>query len=399
MPHPENELIAILEKQRIDFTASLPCEKIKVLLEKVKEVFFHVPLTREEEGVGICAGAALSGKRPAIFVQSSGIGNMINALLSLTGSYRLPLAIFVSQRGIYKEKIAAQFPMGKRLPMILKGAGIAHSIVGTSADFKNLEKKLAQVYGDNTIHAFLLSPAIWEETCGIVNTTGQKDNAPACPASTRMTAPPYLPLAGGAVRAGELDDKRTYQKPKFTRFEILTLTAPYLESKVVVCNLGFPSKELFRIKHQSSNFYMLGSMGMATPIGLGIALMSDKKVVVIDGDGSLLMNPGSLATAAHFSPGNLMILGIDNGSYGSTGNQPTLTKSCVDLELVAKGFGIKSTYKVSGRKPLLDALTGHHENLRFIHILAVPGNKDLPDIPLNYIEIKKQVQDFISRPQ
>ncbi len=138
---------------------------------------------------------------------------------------------------------------------------------------------------------------------------------------------------------------------------------------------------------------------MATPIGLGIALMSDKKVVVIDGDGSLLMNPGSLATAAHFSPGNLMILGIDNGSYGSTGNQPTLTKSCVDLELVAKGFGIKSTYKVSGRKPLLDALTGHHENLRFIHILAVPGNKDLPDIPLNYIEIKKQVQDFISRPQ
>ncbi len=63
-------------------------------------------------------------------------------------------------------------------------------------------------------------------------------------------------------------------------------------------NLGWPSKELYALKHQPSNFYMLGSMGMATPIGLGIALASSKEVFVIDGDGSLLMNPGTLATAA-----------------------------------------------------------------------------------------------------
>ena len=86
--------------------------------------FRHVPLTREEEGVGICAGAALSGRRPAMFVQSSGIGNMINALLSLTAFYELPLALFVSRRGVYKEKIEAQFPMGLKLPGILSGAGI-----------------------------------------------------------------------------------------------------------------------------------------------------------------------------------------------------------------------------------------------------------------------------------
>src|SRR6266545_4482832 len=107
---PEEKLISILKNCGIDFTSSLPCEKIKTLLEKVSEEFFHLPLTREEEGVGISAGAALSGKRPAMFVQSSGIGNMINALLSLTQFYELPLAIFVSQRGIYKEKIEAQFP-------------------------------------------------------------------------------------------------------------------------------------------------------------------------------------------------------------------------------------------------------------------------------------------------
>ena len=97
MQSPEDQLITILKKNRVDFAGTLPCEKIKVLLQRISSTFFHIPLTREEEGVGISAGVALAGRRPAVFVQSSGIGNMINALLSLTGFYELPLAIFVSQ--------------------------------------------------------------------------------------------------------------------------------------------------------------------------------------------------------------------------------------------------------------------------------------------------------------
>jgi sulfopyruvate decarboxylase subunit beta len=127
MQSPENRLIEILKNNSIDFVSSLPCDRIKFLLERIKKEFFHIPLTREEEGVGIAAGISLAGKRPTMFIQSSGIGNMINALLSLTGFYELPLALFVSQRGIYKEGIAAQFPMGQRLPKILKGAGIPSS--------------------------------------------------------------------------------------------------------------------------------------------------------------------------------------------------------------------------------------------------------------------------------
>jgi sulfopyruvate decarboxylase alpha subunit len=99
---PEEEILTILKQANVNFTGSLPCEKIKTLLEMVASSFQHVHLTREEEGVGICAGAALSGKRPALFVQSSGIGNMINALLSLTAFYELPLALFVSRRGVYQ---------------------------------------------------------------------------------------------------------------------------------------------------------------------------------------------------------------------------------------------------------------------------------------------------------
>ena len=168
MSRPEEELIAILKKHGIDFTASLPCEKIKTLLEMAARDLPHLPLTREEEGVGICAGAALAGKRPALFVQSSGIGNMINALLSLTQFYELPLAIFVSRRGVYKEKIEAQFPMGRRLPGILSGAGIACTEIKTSQDIGMVDQELVNVFDGNRVHAFLMSPAVWENSdCGV----------------------------------------------------------------------------------------------------------------------------------------------------------------------------------------------------------------------------------------
>ena len=144
----------------------------------------------------------------------------------------------------------------------------------------------------------------------------------------------------------------------------------------MVSNLGWPSKELYAVKHQPSNFYMLGSMGMATPIGLGIALSSKQEVVVIDGDGSLLMNPGTLATAAPRPPKNLTIVAIDNGAYGSTGNQPTLAGSCVDLEQVARGFGFRNTVKTAGGETLLAAIAGGGAGPRFIHALAVPGNAE-----------------------
>ncbi len=377
MQRPEEELITILNEHGIDFTCSLPCEKIKRLLEMVEGAFFHIPLTREEEGVGICAGAALSGKRPAMFVQSSGVGNMINALLSLTGFYELPLALFVSRRGVYKEKIEAQVPMGSRLPMILRGARIPCSVIASRDDFGAVRRKLTDVYRRNRIHAFLLSPAIWE--------------------GTRETRDAGAGLPRTKVRAdGHSTTSRPVAAPRLTRYEILRGVAPYLDSKAVVCNLGVPSKELFHAKHQPSNFYMLGSMGMTTPIGLGIALTSrEKRVVVIEGDGSLLMNPGTLATAAHFAPGNLTILAIDNGSYGSTGSQPTFTRSCVDLEMVARGFGIKDTFKVSGREEIADLVRNPSEGLRFIHALALPGNKDVPNIPIHHLEIKRQVQQFL----
>jgi sulfopyruvate decarboxylase subunit beta len=382
MHSPEEKLIDILKDAGVTIACTLPCDRIKTLIALLADTYGHsslhyIPLTREEEGVGICAGAALAGKRSAMFFQNSGLGNMINALLSLTGFYKLPLALFISHRGVYKEKIAAQAPMGDKLPGLLRGAGIRFTNINAVEDFSLIGEKLRRIYRNSEIHAFLLSPAVWEGS----------------PADAGL--PALLTPRGNVTHCTASSGPRPVLRPRLTRFGILETISPFLEGKAVVCNLGVPAKELFSIKHRTSHFYMLGSMGMVTPLGLGISLTTDKDVVVIDGDGSILMNPGSLATVAALSPRNLTIVAIDNGAYGSTGNQPTYASTCVDLELVARGFGIRETLRVATKEQLRAALKASTKGPRFIHVLALPGNANVPNIPLDRLEIKKQMQDFL----
>jgi sulfopyruvate decarboxylase subunit beta len=267
--------------------------------------------------------------------------------------------------------------MGQRLPGILSGAGIGYSEINRSEDLVTIDRELSSVYKNGKIHAFLLSPEVWEgsECKGTDAGYGirEKRAVQSVPGITHETPSPTL-----------------------TRYDVIKIIAPYLEGKAVVGNLGWPSKELYALKHQPSNFYMLGSMGMATPIGLGIALTSKKDAIVIDGDGSILMNPGTLATAAYTAPDNLTIIAIDNSAYGSTGNQPTLTGTGVDLVQVARGFGFRNVVKVSSEGSLVDVMKQKRPGLTFLHVLANPGNKDVPNIPIHHLEIKKQVQQFLA---
>lgn len=372
----EELLINILRTSGINPVLSLPCEKIKNILEMLKSNFFHIPLTREEEGVGISAGAALAGRRPAMFVQSSGMGNMLNALLSLTKTYELSLAIFVSWRGIYNERIKAQVPMGRALPRILDACGISYTVIEKKEDMELIEPSLKEVYEKNRIHVFLMSPAIWSDS-----------PLPSRRARERFREEGFILRISRPERPLR----------RYPRFDFIKTIASVIYDEIVVSNLGIPSKELFYAKHRPLNFYMLGSMGMATPIGLGLSLFTKKRVIVIDGDGSILMNPGSLGTVAYLRPENLIIIAIDNGSYGSTGDQPTLTSGLIDLEEIARAFGIRNTMKVSSKRELRELLLSPPSALKknligpaFLHVIARPGNKDVLDIPLTPVEIKEQ---------
>lgn len=106
----------------IDFIVSVPCVNLSKLLDMIDEddEMIHIPVTREEEGIGICAGAYLGGKKPAILMQNSGLGNSINALKSLTELYEFPLLMIMSHRGTEGESICGQVPMGQSTPRILE---------------------------------------------------------------------------------------------------------------------------------------------------------------------------------------------------------------------------------------------------------------------------------------
>jgi len=130
------------------------------------------------------------------------------------------------------------------------------------------------------------------------------------------------------------------------RSEILKEIAPILRDQLVVCNIGIPSQELHAIDDQPTNFYMLGTMGLASSIGLGLALAQPKPVIAIDGDGSVLTNLGTLPTIANNVADNYILMIIDNGSYGSTGDQPTYTGKKTSLAGMARAAGCENVVEV-----------------------------------------------------
>ena len=132
---------------------------------------------------------------------------------------------------------------------------------------------------------------------------------------------------------------------------------------------------------------MIGSMGLASSIGLGLAVAKpNKNIVVIDGDGSLLMNMGSLVTVFANNPSNLTWIVIDNGAYGSTGNQDTYAQ-VIDLVDIAKGVGFKNSYNLEDIN-LKDVM--HNENASFAVYKTEAGNSKAPIIDLDPITIKER---------
>jgi thiamine pyrophosphate-dependent acetolactate synthase large subunit-like protein len=120
-----------------------------------------------------------------------------------------------------------------------------------------------------------------------------------------------------------------------------------LPDALVVTGLGSASYDVFAAGDRETNYYLWGAMGGATPLALGLALAQPQKsVVVITGDGELLMGVGSLATVAAKQPRNLTIVVLDNGHYGETGMQRSHTSLGTDLVAVAKGFGIRQALAV-----------------------------------------------------
>ena len=121
----------------------------------------------------------------------------------------------------------------------------------------------------------------------------------------------------------------------------------------MVTGLGSSTWDLTAVGDDARNFCFIGAMGQAAPFALGLAMAQpEKRVVLITGDGEMLMGLGSLATIANEAPGNLAVLVMDNGAYTETGGQPTATASVTDLQTIAHGAGFRETCTIREEREL-----------------------------------------------
>jgi thiamine pyrophosphate-dependent acetolactate synthase large subunit-like protein len=125
------------------------------------------------------------------------------------------------------------------------------------------------------------------------------------------------------------------------------LVAKLAREEAVIAGIGNTNFDLYAAGHRAQNFYMLGSMGLACPIALGVALAQPERgVIVLEGDGSILMGLGCLTTIGMVGPRNLTIIIMDNGSYQITGKQPSATATAADIVAIARGAGISNSHWV-----------------------------------------------------
>lgn len=303
----------------------------------------YTMVPNEGAALALAAGTYLAGQRTAVMIQSSGVGNLINPLTSLSMIYRLPALLLISGRayGIADEPQHAV--MGKAMGPMLDVIGIRH--MDLPMDIASLEAALEDAMR-------------WLE---------------------REKLPVAFFIRKGTF-ASEVDREARPVKYPLKRIEAIRIVAETLEgSEFVIATTGKPSRELCSVLDRHENFYMQGSMGHAAAIGLGVALQHpSKKVVILDGDGALLMHMGILSSIGHYQPRNLYHVVLDNESYESTGDQDT-TSATTDFCLVARSCGYRMAEEAAteqeARNTFSRVLRGEGPAFLRIRInrLATPG--------------------------
>jgi thiamine pyrophosphate-dependent acetolactate synthase large subunit-like protein len=185
------------------------------------------------------------------------------------------------------------------------------------------------------------------------------------------------------------------------RVEATRLLVSLAGDSPIVASLGHPAYDLFAAGDRPANFYTWGSMGLASSIGLGLAIgRPDLRVFVLDGDGSLLMNLGSLATIAALQPRNLVLIVWDNEEYGTTGGQPTPTANGADLAGAARALGVVHSVVVHTDGELRDALAqSFRERGASVIVAKVSESRPTMKPPLDCVFIKQRFMAAIGEPE
>ena len=161
---PTDRLYDQLRANGLDFFASVPCKLLDDLLGKLgrDEDILYTPVSREEDGVGLLAGAYMAGRRPALVMQNSGFGNSVNAVCSLLNYYKIPLIFVISHRGSPGEPVVAQRVMGDAIGNIMAATGVVALSIDHPDRLGEIDTKITAAFAEGRSLGILLPFSFWE---------------------------------------------------------------------------------------------------------------------------------------------------------------------------------------------------------------------------------------------
>ncbi len=370
----ENLIKILTEKYYIEFFTGVPDSQLKPLCNYLMNTYGisdkHIIAANEGNAVALAAGYHLStGKIPCVYLQNSGIGNIMNPVASLLNDkvYGIPCVFVVGWRGEPEIHDEPQHVFQGEVTLnMLEVMDVAYMVIDKDVTKQEVENKMIEF-------KTLLDAG--------------KSIA-------------FVVKKGGLSYYGKVDYKN--DNP-LLREQIISFITDVAKEDIIVSTTGKTSRELFETREYNGqshkyDFLTVGSMGHSSSIALGIAINKpNKRVWCIDGDGAALMHMGSMAVIGARSPSNYIHVIINNGAHESVGGQPTVADN-INLKQVALACGYKEAYRATNLDELDEVLSEikGKQGPVFIEVKSAIGSRDDLGRPTKTpVENKKAFMEYL----
>ena len=323
------QLLKDLKKKKIDFFTGVPDSILKNFSKKIENFKDnkHKIAVSEGSAVAIGIGYYLATKKiPCVYMQNSGLGNAINPLISIAHKkvYSIPLLLLIGWRGSPKHKDEPQHMVkGKITQKLLRLLNINFCILEKESDLKKLSSIIKKAKKEKKVVACLV-----------------------CKNVLKISKHKAIPVK-----------KNNFISRKNLLIDLLKLVK---KNSKIISTTGYTSRELMQIRKEMNlkngkDFYMVGGMGHSMSVAIGMNLQTQKQIICIDGDGSMLMHLGSLFTGGFNKKINIKYILLNNNSHQSVGGQKTNADK-IDFKYLSKSLGYKNFYKINNKNEIKKTL-------------------------------------------
>jgi phosphonopyruvate decarboxylase len=360
--------------------AGVPCSFLTSLINYVisDPALDYIGATSEGEAAGITFGAFLAGRKTVTMCQNSGLGNMVNPLTSLNYPFRVPTLLIVTWRGQPEVKDEPQHEQMGRimhrlletleipwLPFPVREAEIVKTLAEAEASMEQRKRPFALVMQKGSVAPHALSGRLEHQ----------------------------------AIKTDLRQNLSARENERLTRTAAIELILDALDGdEAIIATTGKTGRELFTISDRPNHLYVVGGMGTASAIGLGVAHALPKQpVVVVDGDGAALMKLGVLATIGFYQPSNLLHIILDNEAHDSTGGQQTAS-GIAHFAAIGAAANYRSAFAVDRPEEILEAvrLLRNRPGPSLLHVKIQPGSPAKLGRPtVTPHEVKERFSQFL----